>query len=422
MNPLKSFVKRCTPRWAKQRIKNALRRAPLEIPAPVLGLGEDAVSMRHANGSPPRRALVSYLTKPFRIGWEHPDSVQFSNLGIARSMVRALNELGYAVDVIEYFDKTFVPARQYDLFLGHRTDNFASLAAQLKPEAPRIYYVSTMYWADNNARTEERYQALEERRGVALKRNRTLADEDGAMSLADAVFGCGNERCRRTYAAHFPGARMLNNAAYADDHFERTAKEPSQSGSHFFFFAGSGNVHKGLDLLLEAFKDSPAHLWITQVIHPDFGAAYQRELQECPNIHLVGPLAMRRAAYYELADRCAYAIFPSCAEGQPGSVVECMHHGLIPVVSAESHLDTDGFGITLADCRIETIRATVEDLARRPAEWRQEMFRAARREALREHSEVMFVDRVRQVIVEAEAAAQSRVAGQRLAPTMRGKP
>src|SRR5262249_50628701 len=60
-------------------------------------------------------------------------------------------------------------------------------------------------------------------------------------------------------------------------------------------------------------------------------------------------------------------VYPSCSEGQCGSVVTCLHAGLIPVVSRETGVDVDpAFGVVLADCSVEGIRRAIAELSGRP--------------------------------------------------------
>ena len=67
---------------------------------------------------------------------------------------------------------------------------------------------------------------------------------------------------------------------------------------------------------------------------------------------------MRSQKFTALATQCDWVISPTCAEGQPGAVLECMAHGLIPILSKEANIDIGTWGIPLPDCRIDTLRLT----------------------------------------------------------------
>lgn len=374
---LPSFIRKGVPRFVREWKHPHLKTSP------VLGLGDD--------GTKKKRALVSYITMPFRLRPGHPDHIRFSNNGIARNMVGALNELGYVVDLVEWSDTKFTPKRKYDLFLGHGAKNFEWLLRGLPAGIPKIYFSSGTYWKHFNDAEEARFAALEQRRGVRLAYDRWIHEsEEYANQTSDGIICLGNEVTRETYAK-FPRVLNVNNAAYAEPRNELAKKNFETARRNFLFFSGSGNVHKGLDLLLEVFPRVEADLWVCQMLAPEFAQVYRRELEEFPNIHYTGWVPMRSAEFYALADRCAYVIHPSCAEGCVGSVVECMHQGLIPVVSREATVETGDYGITLKNCSIEEIARTVEELSQKPAEWCAEKSQATRAVAERDFSEAGFL-------------------------------
>ena len=362
-------------------------RARRQLPTtPVYGLGP--AELRSSAKAP--RALLSYITRPFRITPRDPDNVRFSNIGIARGIVQTLNELGYVVDVAEWEDTAFVPERRYALFVGHGGINFERIARALGPETRRIYFSTGAYWRFHNEQELARVKALNERRDAALPPDRYIHySEEWANENAEAIVCLGNESLRKTYG-RFPSVRHLNNAAFPVRDGNHTRKYFAAARRNFLFFAGGGNVHKGLDLLLEVFSRVDAHLWICQLLMPEFARTYRRELEELANIHYVGWVPVRSPEFRALVERCAYTILPSCSEGCAGSVVECMHHGLIPVVSRESFVETSDYGITLRDCSIETIAQTVEELSQRPTGWLEEMSQQTLRAAESEFSESAF--------------------------------
>lgn len=390
------------PPWIRHKVprfvKNWLRTRWRSHPTPIYNIGEPPPRGHLKVTDQPKRALLSYITTPFRLPPDDPRNIQFSNIGIARSIVRVLNELGYVVDVVEWKDIKFLPHRHYDLFIGHGGYNFERIARNLSPDTVKIYFSTGCYWQFHNERELARFAALEKRRGVKLSPERLIrASEGWANSNAGGIICLGNEFVRMTYSK-FPIVLSLNNAAYPDNHPDVATKDFTLARRNFLFFSGGGNVHKGLDLLLEAFVQVDAHLYICQRISPEFYEVYRHELEDYPNIHLGGWVQMRGLQFYELVDKCAFVIHPSCAEGQPGSVVECMHQGLIPVVSQETTIDTDDFGITLDTCSIEEIVEVIQDLSQRSPEWCEEMSRRTRKAAVTEFSEAAFLRNMRDAI------------------------
>jgi len=303
------------PPWIRRRVprsvKNWLYSKRRNRPAPIYNIGEPPPRGHLKVTAQPKRALVSYITTPFRLAPDDPRNVMFANSGIARSIVRVLNELGFIVDVVEWSDSKFVPRKHYNLFIGHGGRNFERIACHLPDETIKIYFSTGIYWKEHNRREAERFRWLEQRRGVRLPYDRWITySEEYANYSADAIICLGNEYAKKTYS-QFPLVINLNNAAYPDDHYHRLKKDFASARSNFLFFSGDGNVHKGLDLLLETFVQVDAHLYICQRISPQFYEVYKHELEDYPNIHFIGWLPLRSPQYYELVDKCAFVIYPS---------------------------------------------------------------------------------------------------------------
>jgi len=95
-----------------------------------------------------------------------------------------------------------------------------------------------------------------------------------------------------------------------------------------------------------------------------FVQAYKREMYELPNIKTIGWLDPGSVQFKDICAKSLGLVYPSCSEGCAGSVVLCMHAGLIPIVSRESGIDTGSFGVTLRDNSVESIREVVRTLAK----------------------------------------------------------
>lgn len=347
---------------------------------------------------PARRALLSYIVYPFFIPEDDPRYFNHTNIWHARAIVEILNQLGYIVDVIDYRDRGPLPRRDYDLFIGHGGVNFESVCRQLPETTRKIFFTTGSYWEYHNQQERARFDALEQRRGVRLPLDRYIRhSEEMALQLADGVIALGNQVTRQTYAG-FERVIMLNGTALYDDHLDWCPKDFSTSREHFLFYSGSGNVHKGLDLLLEAFSGLRQHLWISTRMDSGFVRLYSRELNDLPNIHLLGWVQPRSRSFYQMMHRCAFSLLPSCSEGQSQSIVETMNQGLIPIVSRESGLDVEGYGLYIEPCTIERIASMVEELCSWSPQQCQGYSQAARKAALSEFSEQAFKQRMRNAI------------------------
>ncbi|MCL0037611.1 glycosyltransferase [Thermodesulfovibrionales bacterium] len=345
-----------------------------------------------------KRALLSYLVAPLKCPKHKRDRVKFSNLGIAQCIPRVLNELGYVVDIVNYDNITFVPRRNYNLFIGHGGVNYDRIAKKLPSEIPQIYFSTGTYWKTWNAREKERFNALLQRRGVELPFDRVIsASEEYANRQADGIICLGNEYARETYR-DFPLVLHLNNAVFPSE-YNFKHKDYEYGRNRFLFFNGPGNIHKGLDLVLEAFsKLRHSHIYICQHIESEFAKVYKKELNEYQNIHLCGWIEMRSHNFYEIVNKCNYVISATCVEGQPGSVIECMAHGLIPVISKEANIDVKKFGIILKENTIEEIINVVNGLSQKSAEWCRKKSKLVLSEIAVNYSENHFLEAMKKAI------------------------
>lgn len=310
-----------------------------------------------------KRALLSYIVFPFFIPEDDPRYFNHINIWHARAIVHVLNKMGYAVDVIDYHDQGELPRQDYHLFIGHGGINFERICRDLPQTTPKIYFTTGSYWRFHNQQEEQRFAALEQRRGLRLPYDRYISrSEENALRLATGIIGIGNSATRQTYT-DFDRVTMLDGTALFDDYLDWCPKDFTDSRQHFLFFSGPGNVHKGLDLLLEAFSDLPQHLWISTRLDARFTRMYTRELNRLENIHLLGWVRPRSLPFYQMMHRCAFIILPSCSEGQSQSAVEGINQGLIPLVSRQAGLDVGGFGAFIEPVMVDSIRSVVHTAA-----------------------------------------------------------
>lgn len=339
--------------WKNALISSLARCAEQAV---ITGFNEFGVANK------PRRALLSYLVIPLLPPPTFRDRVKFSNRGIAQQMVQGLNEIGYVVDVVNFNNCSWLPSKDYDLFIGHGGKNFERLSHHLPQSLPRIYFSTGLYWREWNIRLARRIYDLTLRRGFLLPAHRDISsDEEYANQTTQGIICLGNKMAVNSYSK-FPKAIGINNANFPIQYEGWRQKDYRQGRKHFLFFSGRGNVLKGLDLLLETFAQTDLHLHICQHIEADFAHVYKYELER-PNIHVHGFVTMRSPEFEALAARCNWVISATCAEGQPGAILECMGHGLIPILPDTANIDVGRWGIRLPDCDVETIRSIVTESA-----------------------------------------------------------
>jgi glycosyltransferase involved in cell wall biosynthesis len=308
---------------------------------------------------PSRRALVSYVVYPLLPLPEKRDRITFSNLGIAQYIPRALNELGYEVDIVSWDDMEWLPKQHYDLYIGHGGINFEHISRALPDETIQVYFSTGIYWREFNVREARRIYELALRKGYLLPPDRGISNsEEYANRTADGIICLGNQNAVQSYS-QFPLVIGINNAVYPLDWQGLSNKDFEYGRQHFLFFSGGGSLHKGLDLLLEAFVGTNLHLHICQIIDPAFAKIFKDELTQYSNIHVYGHIPMRSTEFEKLALLCNWTILATVCEGQPGATLECMAYGLIPILTVGTNIDLGNFGVFLPETSVSDIQKTI---------------------------------------------------------------
>lgn len=364
------------------------------------GVERRVVSLRPA-GEPVGAALLSYILDPFLLPAGRPVPRSHTHFWESLTIGRVLEELGFAVDVIHWKNQTFTPLRDYQLLVDVRL-NLARLAPLAGPSCLAVLHAETAHPSFNNAAHLRRLEELRARRGVTL-RPRTLIEDAGAVEHADCATVLGNDFTLDTYRFagkplyRVPIAQPLLFPFPGDKDFAACSKR-------FVWFGSQGLVHKGLDLVLDSFAARPdLHLTVCGPIEreQDFVRAFRRELYRTPNIETVGWVDLASERFRRLMCSTLAMVYPSCAEGGGGSVITCMHAGLIPVVSREASVDVaPDCGVLLADSSVLELTAAVVELSRRPPVELAAMARAAWRQARAFHTAERFEAGYRQAMLD----------------------
>ena len=264
-----------------------------------------------------------------------------------------------------------------------------------------------MYWRENNRREAERLRGLAERRGFMLPPDRALSPkEEYANRVSDGIICLGSERAKESFS-DFPRVYTVENSIHPIDWRGWQGKDFDAGKRHFLFWSGPGNIHKGLDLLLEVFAETDLQLHVCQRISRGFTEVFERELH-LPNIHLYGFIPMRQEGFNELVRRCNWIISPSCAEGQSRGVLECMGHGLIPIAPTSTNLELDGFGIDLGEAPLDRLGEAVREAVGMPADECRRQSRVAQEIVSTRFAPEKFVARFKDAVSEIVDIARVR--------------
>jgi glycosyltransferase involved in cell wall biosynthesis len=336
------------------------------------------------------RVLLAYIIDPFLLADGAAPSNAHTHHWESWQIAQSFLDRGYAVDVISYQNQWFVPRKSYDVLFAART-NFHRLALAMPPHCRKVVHLDTAHWLFNNTAAYRRLLDVQQRRKVTLY-NPKMVEVNWAIEHADLCTVLGNDFTLDTYRfANKPLHRVLISAPEVYDYPE--ARDIGTARQHFMWFGSSGFVHKGLDLVLEAFAGMPdCHLHVCGPFadEPEFMQAFHDEMFNHPNIHAEGWVDVASERFRELCRQSIAVVYPSASEGGGGSVISCMHGGLIPVVSRETSVDIGEFGLQIGGFTVEAVRSSVRDLLALPADELDRRARAAWNHARNRHTRASF--------------------------------
>lgn len=310
--------------------------------------------------------LLSYITLPFVISDNFLDA--HTNRWECLEIARLFLEQGYSVDVIDWTNTTFIPKKDYHFVIDIH-HNLERLSPLLPKNCVKIFHATGAHWLFQNTAEYTRLLDLQKRRGATLIPQRIMLPSH-AIEHADIVTLLGNDFTESTYAY---AKKKIYRIPLSTTHTYTTPTQKNfeNAKKSFVWLGGSGMVHKGLDLVLEAFTAMPKYnLTICGKVsnEKDFEQAYHKELYQTPNIRVVGLIDQGSVEFKKICDNAIALVYPSCSEGQSGAVITTMHAGLIPIVSYQSGVDTKNFGMTLKENSIEEIKRVVREIAVLPSE------------------------------------------------------
>ena len=336
---------------------------------------------------------ISYITWPFLEGVDSPKMRGHTNAYEVTVMAQAFLDLGFRVEVCDYDDESYRPPED----CKGAVDLHGNLERwELPQDCKKIIHATGAHWLFMNHAELSRLISLRQRHGVALNPQRHVKPSRG-VEVADQVVVLGNEFTRGTFLfGGKPVTRIPISSAYE---FAWPEGRDFEKAKKKFLWVGSyGMVHKGLDLALDAFAGMP-ELELTVCGRPekeaDFYRLYEKHLKRTPNIKLHGWLDMGSADFLEIARTHAAVIYPSSAEGGAGSVIHCMHAGLLPVCTTEASIDLGDFGVHVESATVESVQKACRAVASMSTGEVENRAWSAYEHVRREHTRDKFQDNYR---------------------------
>lgn len=312
--------------------------------------------------------LISYVVTPFLLGKNKKFSTSHTNQWECYQIAKTFIDEGYCVDVINWDNKDFLPKKNYLVFIDIHS-NLERISPYLNKGCIKILHITGAHWIYQNYKEYSRLMDIQNSRNVTLIPRRTVPPSLG-IEFADIATTVGNEFTISTFnyskkeIYRIPLSSSILFDFPEDKNFEECKK-------NYLWFGSTGLALKGLDIILEVFKNLPDYkLFVCGPIknEKDFEKAFYKELYETNNIYTFGWIDLESKKFKEIYENCIGIIYPSFSEGGGGSVISCMQAGLIPIVTRESSVDIENFGFLITDITVKGIENLIKKISTQDAE------------------------------------------------------
>lgn len=153
-----------------------------------------------------------------------------------------------------------------------------------------------------------------------------------------------------------PIEQLYVNVLPGVNHF-KINKKHDITKKRFLWFGSRGLIHKGLDILIDAFTLLPQ-------FELDIYGAPESEIKELnlpANVHNCGYIKVDSNDFIEkVISQHSFVLSLSCSEGMMSGIATCMMYGLIPIVTLETGYDDCPYAFIFKDWHVDSVKEQIE--------------------------------------------------------------
>jgi hypothetical protein len=288
-----------------------------------------------------KRALVILSPSAWKKAKEQsPDIKIFNFVGLVFTLVSVLNRAGYIVDVVDCRAPS-LPRLDYEIVVAHG-GGVGALVEKIPKSTIVLQYVAGLYWESFQRETQERYERFKRTHGVkkSLNHRRSNSGQEANMDTlikrSDACFTADLPRMIDGFGQFQGKFVRVGLGAYTSEELQvdLTLKDYQNGRRNFIYVGGTGgNIQKGLDVILEAFRECPeANLYIYCKVESEIMTCARGLLRQ-KNVHYIYHWRFRifRSKLSDLMMRCNFTIHAPINTGVGTAFCGSLGNGLIPV-------------------------------------------------------------------------------------------
>lgn len=342
-NRKKQKIIQLLPLWLYKVIKKV--KADNDISTQILyNIGKDC-SSRY-------RVLLSYI--PQYLFVEDLNDVIGTKEKECASFVHALIVNGCTIDICSVNYRGEIK-NDYDYIIGQ--GNAFRRAKSINPQARTILYLTEKTPSFSLKKERERVDYLAKRHGIKAKIRRSgkyFIEED--FEKLDYCIMMGKKEDEHLV----PNSKtfIIHPSGLKNETFRIEDRDIEKAKRNFIWIGSSGAVHKGLDILFDVFRNHPELTLHVVGLNPIDRSLLKSLMPK--NIIDYGYMLISSDEFRQIANKCAFIVFPSCSEAAATSVVTAMNHGMIPLVSDESSFEKNNCGEKMMSYQVEDVDEVVK--------------------------------------------------------------
>lgn len=309
-----------------------------------------------------------------RNAWDTPmdlKDVYHPNLIHQVAMINVLSKLGYCIDVYSCGpDKISVSesmyAKKYDVILGFGTQYIQLCLAN--PCALKMLFITENAPWVVREKYDRRLTYFHERHPNIILHDSPRLDfyTDEMFKISDLGIALTGTYNLLGIQKHLSNVYRLDvNGLFNKSFNIHNPKDHTVTKSHFVWFGSRGFIHKGLDILIDAFASLPQlYLDVYGISREEFlGMPIPKNVSLCGMVNV-----MEDSFISNVINKNTFVVSLSCSEGMQTGITTCMMHGLIPIVTKECGLDDHDDVLYFDNYDVESVKATLLSAAQNPTE------------------------------------------------------